>query len=237
MRTTITILAITALGLLGCSDDPQMTDVTAQQPCSIDSIFLATNTSGWVSYGPADTSLFFENDSGEVKVFRQRYYTENNRTLAWDGLRCNADKDATRFSNTVSFWYESEDSLLIFGNHYIQYLLPSVQSYEGFAQAPPYEIFLLSMQPLFPERDTHSINSCVSRRLANDFGNSVVRNQKIQIEDIALRSMVEVGNRQFENVFEPTDCQGIAPTFYYRAEDGVVAFVDTAGVAWYKADD
>ncbi len=236
MRTLYLFLIISAMGFTSCSDDPQMADVAPEHPCSIDTVLLATNTADWVSYEPADTALRFENDSGEVKVFRQRYYNENFSSLAWDGLLCFAGGDVTRLSNTRSFWYESEDSILLFGNHFIHYLLPGMQTYEGFAGAPPYEIFLLSMQVLSPQSDTVEINSCVARRMVNEFGNVVVRNQRTRIEDIRLRNSVTVGSRQFDNVFEPTDCQGIAPTFFYRAEDGVVAFVDTAGVAWYQAD-
>jgi hypothetical protein len=213
MRTTICLLVFSGLGLVSCSDDPQMSDLAPERPCSIDTVLLATSTTDWVSYEPADTALRFENDSGQVRVFRQRYYKENFRTSAWDGLLCNDQEDLTRYSNTRSFWCESEDSLLIFGNHNIRYLLPSFQTYESFAEAPPYEVFVLAMQVLPPQSDTVEINSCVARRLVNDFDNNVVRNQRTRIEDIRLRNSVTVGSRQFDQVFEPTDCQGYPPPF------------------------
>lgn len=237
MKKTIFLVAISVLGLTACSEDAQMADVAPEQPCSIDTVLLATNTSDWVSYQPADTILRFENDFGDIKVFRQQYYTENKRTLTWDGVFCNSSEEATRFSNTRSFWYESEDKLLIFGNHYIDYLLSGLPNYDGFAQAPPYEVFLLSMQLIPSNTDTGEINSCVSRRLVNDFGDVEVSDQRMSIEDLVLRTSVNIGSRQFDNVFEPADCQEMAPMFYYRPEDGVVAFMDMNGVAWYKADD
>jgi hypothetical protein len=236
MRTIIFLMAITALGMTACSDVTLIEEVAPEQPCSIDTVLLATNTSGWVSYQTNDTSLSFENDSGDVKVFHQKYYTESSRTLSWDGVFCNSNEEASRFSNSRSFWYESEDSLLIFGNHYIDYLLPNTPTYDGFAQAPPYEVFLLSMQLLPVDTDTGEIISCVSRRLVNDFGEAKVSDQQMEIEDIALRASVTIGSRQFENVFEPTDCADTAPLFYYSQEDGVVAFLDMDGVAWYKID-
>lgn len=237
MRTIIPLLAICIVALSACSDDDQLTNLVPEQPCSIDTVWLATNTSDWASYQPADTVLRFENDQGEIKEFRQQYYIENNRKLSWDGVFCNDEEEASRYSNTRSFWYESEDSLLIFGNHFVDYLLSGLPTYDGFAEAPPYEVFLLSMQNLLPiDTDSEELKSCVARRLVNDFGELAVSNQRNSIEDIVLRASVTVGSRQFDNVFEPTDCDSIAPVFYYRPEDGVVAFLDMEGRAWYKVD-
>lgn len=239
MRTTLFILTLSVLGLAGCTEDPQMTNVVPERPCSIDTVLLATNTSDWIPYQLTDTMLRFENDSGEVKVFRQRFYGENTRSGSLDGIFCQGEEHAKRYSNSRSFAYESEDSILIFGNHYIQYLLPpgDLWSYERFVEAPPYETFLLSIQPNPPDNsDTYEINSCVMRLVVNDFDNVVVRDSKRSLEDALFNQSRAIGTRSFEDVYEPTDCQGTSPTFIYRADRGMVAFVDTAGVAWYQVD-
>lgn len=210
-----------------------MSDEAPMPPCSIDTTLLATATTDHIPYTPEDSTLTFRNDMGEEKVFRMQYYTESASRQSLEGVLCADGQHATRFTDLRNAWYESPDSLGIFINHYIRFRVNQPWTYQRFAEADPYEMFLIAMQPLVPEGEDASLNSCVMRRLVNDFGSFAVQLEKSQFEDVQFFSTVQVADTNLSDVYLPDDCQGEAPTFYYRPEDGIVAFVDTAGVAWF----
>jgi len=200
--------------------------------CDIDTILLATQTTDHLPYTPLDSTLIFTNNAREEKVFRMRYYTEGMSQLGLNGVFCTVGQQAMRHSNTRKIWYESADSLLLFVNHYLYYLVDEPWTYQRFVEADPYEIFLISMQSLAPENYAAERNSCVLRRVVNDFGSVDVQREKSQLEQVRFSPDMQIGDTTLTDVYEPGDCQGQAPLFYYRPEDGIVAFVDTAGVTW-----